>query len=354
MLTIGIDAHKRTWVAVAVDAAGRPVSSYTTSVSADAVRAIVDWAQTLAHTSGMAIERWGIEGAMHYGRSLAQALVQVGAPVVEVPGSATARERRRSRGREAEKTDVTDATAIARLTLRDGARLPIIGLDGPAAQCHALSEHRDNLVLARTAALHQLYAHLTHTHGTTAPRLAGRQHRPWLAQLVDGVPPPSADPLATARYLVVRQLATMVLAYDALITTLDRELTALAHAFAPSLLAIPGLGALSAAKLLGIVGHIERFPSAAHFAAYAGVAPLEASSGDRQRHRLNRRGHRQLNRVLHIVAVVQRRDYPPAQQYVARKIAEGKSRKEALRALKRQLANVLYRTLTRCSLPAAA
>ena len=80
MLTIGIDAHKRTWVAVAVDAAGRPVGSYATSVSADAVRAIVGWAQTLAHTSGTTIERWGIEGAMHYGRRLAQSLVQAGAP----------------------------------------------------------------------------------------------------------------------------------------------------------------------------------------------------------------------------------------------------------------------------------
>jgi transposase len=132
-----------------------------------------------------------------------------------------------------------------------------------------------------------------------------------------------------------------------MIDGLDQELAQLAEQLAPSLLAIHGLGSLSAAKLVGIVHHVERFATPGHFAAYAGVAPVEASSGDRRRHRLSRRGNRQLNRVLHIIAVVQRRGYAPAQAYVAKKILEGKSRKEALRALKRHLANVVFRALQR-------
>lgn len=130
-----------------------------------------------------------------------------------------------------------------------------------------------------------------------------------------------------------------------MIATLEDDLGSLAEQLAPRLLTLHGVGRVSAAKIIGIVDSVDRFATAARFAAYAGVAPLEASSGDRQRHRLSRRDNRQLNRTLHIVAVVQRRDFKQAQDYLARKTSEGKSRNEALRALKRQLANVVYRLL---------
>ena len=125
----------------------------------------------------------------------------------------------------------------------------------------------------------------------------------------------------------------------------DRELQAWATQTAPGLLALPGCGAVSAAKLLGEIGPIERFDSDAQLARHAGVAPLEASSGKQRRHRLDRGGNRQLNCALHRIAVTQGRVYAPARAYLDRKQNERKSRREAIRCLKRQLARTVYTTL---------
>jgi transposase len=125
----------------------------------------------------------------------------------------------------------------------------------------------------------------------------------------------------------------------------DRELQARIDVVAPALLALPGCGPLSAAKLLAEIGPIQRFETDAQLARHAGVAPLEASSGKHQRHRLDRGGNRQLNCALHRIAITQARLHPPARAYLERKQSEGKSRREALRCLKRQLARVVYTTL---------
>ena len=130
-----------------------------------------------------------------------------------------------------------------------------------------------------------------------------------------------------------------------MILELDRELQTAAAQTAPALVALPGCGAISASKLLGEIGAIERFESDAQLARHAGVAPLEASSGKHRRHRLDRGGNRQLNRALHRIAVTQARVHPPARAYLERKQAEGKSRREAIRCLKRQLARTVYTTL---------
>ncbi|MDQ5833041.1 MAG: transposase, partial [Actinomycetota bacterium] len=114
----------------------------------------------------------------------------------------------------------------------------------------------------------------------------------------------------------------------------------------PQLLALPGCGALTAAKLVGEVAGIERFRTDAKLAMHAGVAPLDVSSGRQQRHRLNRAGNRQLNRALHTIAITQKRVYAPAKAYLARRQADGKTHKEALRALKRQLARRVFNILT--------
>lgn len=343
MCIIGVDTHKRSWVAVTIDDAGRAVSQYRGVPERGVAAEMIAWASDMqTNESGI---RWGIEGAMHLGRLLAQSAIAAGMAVVEVPGSATVTERRRSRGRASEKSDFTDALALARVTLRDFDQLPPIAGDGVVDRCRALSEHRDNLVLARTAALSQLYAHQGHTDPTAVRPFQGRRNRDWLARIAQAEPPAGHDPLTSARQQIQQQLAQIITLYDAQIAMIEGDLTALAERLAPTLLTLHGVGPVSAAKIAGITGHVSRFPTAARFAAYAGVAPIEASSGDRQRHRLSRRGNRQLNRVLHTIALVQRRDYPLAQEYLARKLREGKSRKEALRALKRQLANVVYRHL---------
>ena len=118
------------------------------------------------------------------------------------------------------------------------------------------------------------------------------------------------------------------------------------RAQASALLELPGCGVLTAAKLVGETADVARFAGDAQLAMHAGAAPLPASSGNSNRHRLNRSGNRQLNCALHRIAVTQGQHHPPARAYLARKEAEGKSRREALRCLKRHLARTVYRTLT--------
>jgi transposase len=144
---------------------------------------------------------------------------------------------------------------------------------------------------------------------------------------------------------IARELLGRCRSLSSSIAELERELGAQISAITPQLLELPGCAALTAAKLLCEIGPIERFRSAAQLARHAGVAPLDASSGKHQRHRLDRGGNRQLNCALHRIAVTQGRVHPPAQTYLERKQAEGKSRREALRCLKRQLARTVYTAL---------
>ncbi|HEX9124676.1 MAG TPA: IS110 family transposase, partial [Actinomycetota bacterium] len=127
----------------------------------------------------------------------------------------------------------------------------------------------------------------------------------------------------------------------------ERELAIVVRLVAPELLQVPGCATLGAAKLVGETGGVRRFRSEAAFAMHAGASPLEVSSGERQRHRLNRSGNRQLNAALHRIAVTQKRIHPPAQAFLERKRREGQNPREALRCLKRQLARTVYRTLLR-------
>jgi transposase len=160
MFTVGVDSHKRSWVAAMVDAAERPLADLAVPATQDGAAQLLTWAgQLVADSAPM---QWGVEGSGSYGRLLAQRLVRTGARVYEVPPAATARERRHALGRQRQKSDPADALAV-RLTLREAERLPRVVLRGEACQCKLLDEHRENLVLTRTRALNQLYAHLTHS-----------------------------------------------------------------------------------------------------------------------------------------------------------------------------------------------
>ena len=169
------------------------------------------------------------------------------------------------------------------------------------------------------------------------PNLAGACHREAIAQLLDGLTGVRAE-LARADLARLRAL-------DAECTALEKQIRALVRRSGSSLPTITGVAAITAAKLLGETGDPRRVHSAAAFALMSGTAPIPASSGQTSRHRLNRGGNRQLNRALHTIALVQARPDPRAQAYVARRVAEGKSRLEALRCLKRHLANVVLRTM---------
>ncbi len=150
---------------------------------------------------------------------------------------------------------------------------------------------------------------------------------------------------AEVQVRVARDLVARCRQLTRSIAELDKDLAAMSEQTAPKLLQLPGCGGLTAAKLLAEIGPIDRFGSDAQLARHGGVAPLEASSGRTQRHRLDRGGNRQLNCALHRIAITQARVHPPARAYLERKKAEGKSNREAIRCLKRQLARTVYTTL---------
>ena len=204
-----------------------------------------------------------------------------------------------------------------------------------------LVDHRDDLVDERRRAQQRLRWHLHELDPSLQVPLGALDRAIWLERLSRQL----ARRQQTVQTQIARELVNRCRALSRSIRELDRELHAQTTELAPRLLELPGCAALTAAKLLCEIGPIDRFRSDAQLARHAGVAPLDASSGKHQRHRLDRGGNRQLNCALHRIAVTQGRVHPPARAYLERKQAEGKSRREALRCLKRQLARTIYTTL---------
>jgi transposase len=204
-----------------------------------------------------------------------------------------------------------------------------------------LVDHRDDLVDERRRAQQRLRWHLHELDPELAVPAGALDRAVWLDRLARRL----ARQEQTVLVRIARELLSRCRSLTRTILELERELEKTTSATAPALLTLPGCGALSAAKLLGEIGPIERFHTDAQLARHAGVAPLEASSGTHQRHRLDRGGNRQLNCALHRIAITQARIHPPARAYLARKQSEGKSRREALRCLKRQLARTVHTTL---------
>jgi transposase len=330
MLVIGVDVHMQSLTAVAVDEVGRAIAELSAGGSGE----LVDWSVSLAP------ERlWAVEDCRQLTGALERRLLAAGESLVRVPPKLMAPERRAGRARG--KSDPIDALAVARAALREPR------LDRPRPGEAALRElkllvdHRDDLVDERRRAQQRLRWQLH----DLDPELAvppGALDRPlWL----DRVARRLRRGERTVQIRIARELVGRCRSLTRSILELDRELQARTEQSAPRLLTLPGCGPLSAAKLLGELGPIERFDTDAQLARHAGVAPLEASSGKHRRHRLDRGGNRQLNCALHRIAITQARVHPPARAYLERKQSEGKSRREALRCLKRQLARTVYNTL---------
>jgi transposase len=328
MIVIGVDVHKHALTAVAVDELGRELTGWSGPVEA----ALLSWAP--------AGERlWALEDCRHVTRGLEQALLAAGEQLVRVPPRLTAPQRRRGRVRG--KSDEIDALAIARAALREPR------LDRPRREEERLRElkllvdHRDDLVAERRRAQQRLRWHLHELDPSLRVPLGALDRPLWLDRLGRWL----ARREQTIQVGIARELVARCRSLSRSIAELERELQTRTQSIAPQLLELAGCGALSAAKLLCEIGPIERFGSDAQLARHAGVAPLEASSGQHRRHRLDRGGNRQLNCALHRIAVTQGRVYAPARAYLERKQAEGKSRREAIRCLKRQLARTVYTTL---------
>jgi transposase len=330
MIVVGVDVHKHSLTAVAVDEVGRPVAEQTVGEG----QALLEWAASLSE------ERlWALEDCRQLTRQLERTLVNAGERLVRVPPKLMAPQRRASRVRG--KSDPIDALAVARAALRE----PRLDHPRPGEErlreLKLLVDHRDDLVDERRRAQQRL-RWLLHELDPDLSVPAGALDRTvWLDRLARRL----ARNEQTVLVRIARELLSRCRSLTRTILALDRELQARIEKTAPALLELPGCGALSAAKLVGEIGPIDRFDTDAQLARHAGVAPLEASSGKHQRHRLDRGGNRQLNCALHRIAITQARMHPPARVYLERKQAEGKSRREAIRCLKRLLARTVFNTL---------
>jgi transposase len=332
MVTIGIDAHKRTHTAVACDGQGRERSRLTIGTSSSDHLELVAWARRLADE-----RRFAVEDCRHLSRRLERDLLSAGERIVWVPPKlmANAREGARSYG----KSDAIDALAVARAALREP-QLPCARLDGPERELRLLVDHREDLVGERTRALNRLRWHLHEIDLCREPapqsltrlcvleRLRGRLER-------------SDERVAMLALELVERCLELTLR----IKELEREIAALVEPLAPSLLAIVGCGPLTAAKIVAETAGIERFHSVDAYARHNGTAPLPVSSAGRAHHRLSRTGNRQLNAALYRIALTQSQWHPGAKILLARRRAQGDSKREALRVLKRRLSDVVYRAL---------
>jgi transposase len=282
---------------------------------------------------------WAVEDCRHLTGWLERLLLGVGEDVVRVPPKLTVPERRAGRMRG--KSDPIDALAIARAALRE----PDLSRPQPGEQAYReiklLVDHRDDLVDQRRRTQQRLRWHLFQLDPTyVLPlRMLGRSSHlervsRWLARKEQEL-----------QVRLARELVTSCRTLNRAIAELDQELEQRVRDNAPRLLELPGCAAVTAAKLLAEIGPIDRFKNDAQLARHGGVAPLEASSGRTQRHRLDRGGNRQLNAALYRIAITQSRYHPAARDYLERKRTEGKSRREAIRCLKRLLVRVIFNTL---------
>lgn len=333
-MLIGVDPHKTSHTATAVDpTSNTALASIRVDATLDGYRALLGWARQFEE------HRWAIEGARGLGGHLAQWLIARGEYVVDVPSTATARVRELSRGGR-RKNDVIDAAAAACVAAAQGDADPVIA-EGANTVFALLEEHRANIAEQRVRAVNQLHAILRDlVPGGAKTALTANQ----AAGLLRRIRPASAP--ETTRKQIGWDLVRQVRQLDECLVTIETTMAEALAEHGSTLTDIDGVGSVLAARILGRTRNVERFPTADAFAAYAGVAPVEASSGDRVVHRLSRSGDRRLNSAIHLIAVTQvRMRVSCGRRYYDTKIAEGKTHNEAMRCLKRRLASHLWRRM---------
>ena len=281
---------------------------------------------------------WAVEGANGMGRSIAQRLVAFDETVVDVPAKLATRVRVYSTG-HGTKTDAADAVAIARAAIHSPHLRRVLPDDATVAM-KLLSDRRKELVGLRTQAMCRLHRLLRELIPGGAPTAISAETA---FGLLNDLKPD--DPANEMRLEIAIDHIEDVMRLDRKIDDYTRRIVIEVKASNTTLTRIYGVGPLNAALILGEVGDVSRFPSRDHFASYTGTAPIAASSGDHHRHRLNRAGNRTLNHAMHIAAIVQIRYDTPGRSYYLRKVAEGKSKKEAIRCVKRRISDAVWRQL---------
>jgi transposase len=333
MFIIGIDPHKGSHTAVAVDSAEAVLDTIRVEADRHQRSRLLEWATRFEPRT------WAVEGASGMGAMLAQQLVSAGERVVDVPAKLSARVRLLERGR-IDKTDPNDARSAAIVAWRTPALNVVTASDEHCVVLRLLADRDHQITAQRTRSICRLHALLCLLiEGGTGRALTVARTEELLASVhIDG-------PVTVERIATARQLLDEVRALDAArVEVRQRHLTAI-EASKTTVTEVFGIGPLTAAIIVGRVGDVRRFPTSGHFARHNGTAPIEASSGPKTQHRLNPRGDRQLNHAIHMAAVTQVRHDTPGRAYYLRKQAEGKTRKEALRALKRRISDAVYRRL---------
>ena len=331
MVVIGVDSHKHTHTVVAADENGRQLAEKTVAATSAGHLELVRWARRFAE------RRWALEDCRHLSRRLSDDLLRAGEAVVRVSPKLMAGARRSTR--EPGKSDPIDALAVARAALREP-DFPVATLDGPEREIRLLVDHREDLVAERTRAQNRLRWHLHELDLGSEPPARSLDRAVVLAALDARL----ADvPGTVAR--IARDLVGRIRSLTTTIDALEREIGRLVAPLAPTLLALPGCGPLTAAKLVGETAGIGRFRSAAAFARLNGTAPVPVWSGNVVRHRLSRGGNRQINVALHRIAITQLRLDGPGMAYLEHRTAEGDTRTEAIRALRRRISDEVFRRM---------
>jgi transposase len=340
MIVIGADTHKSTHTLAAVDAmTGRIVATKTIRADADGMLGAWRW----AHALGAGERVWALEDCRHVSGRLERSLVGQGERVVRVAPKMMGQIRRSER--QPGKSDEIDAVAVARAAVREGVEnLPAAFLDQQAFEIRLLHDHRQVLVAERTRHQNRLRWHLVELDPELEARLPARSLDrevclDRIARRLVRLPQSSRVRVARDELRRIRELTRTERA-------LERELTAAIKQLRPDLLAEEGIGPTTAAMLIGRTAGAQRFPTDGHFARQAGAAPIPASSGRTSRIRLNRGGDRQLKCALHRIAITKARINPATRAYLDRKLAEGKTRSEAYRCLKRHIARRVWHLLS--------
>lgn len=336
-VVIGIDPHKASWTAAAVNSALQPLATIRVPVSRAGYRRLREFAAQWPAVT------WAIEGAGGLGAPLSTWLTADRVVAVDVPAKLAARVRMLSTG-HGRKSDDADATSVGIAALT-ASRLQTVAVDETVVVLRALVEHRDDVVKTRTQTVNRLHVLLTRLLPGGAPRELDATKA---ALLLRPIRPRDAA-RQTLRRLAV-DLVAEIRHLDRRIASANAQIAQEVRVSGTTLTDLRGIATLNAAKILARVGDVRRFRSSAAFASYTGTAPIEVSSGDVVRHRLSRAGDRQLNCCLHTMAITQIRHPGPGRVYYQRKRASGKGHKEALRCLKRRLSDLVYRQLLRDSL----
>jgi transposase len=329
---IGIDPHKGSHTAAVLDVGEQLVGE---------LRVVADRGQRdrlLRFAEPFTPRTWAIEAAGGLGALLAQQLVAVGETVLDVPPTLSARVRLLDVGRT-DKTDPHDARSAAIVALRHSRLRTVTAVDHSAV-LRLLADRHHDLVAQRTRVICRLHALLCLLIPGGLPRLLSAQRA---ANALRGLRPVTLVDIERKR--MAGELLTDVRRLDTQLAAIRTRIADAVESSGTTVTEVYGVGPVAAALIVGHTGDVCRFPTAGHYARYNGSAPIEASSGPRIRHRLNPRGNRRLNHALHVAAITQVSHDTPGRAYFDRKLAEGKSRKEALRALKRRISDAVYRQL---------